>query len=70
MYSLLGMRHSAKRTKRRGRRTVARLASRTENDRLVAGIISVVLVAIVWVVFSQTLGHGFVNYDDGDYVYK
>ena len=64
------MRHSAKRTQRRGRRTVARLASRTENDRLVDGIISVVLAAIVWVVFSQTLGHGFVNYDDGDYVYN
>jgi Tfp pilus assembly protein PilF len=70
MYSLLGMRHSAKCTERQGRRTVARLASRTENDRLVTGIISVVLAAIVWVVFSQTLGHGFVNYDDGDYVYN
>ena len=64
------MRHSAKCTERHGRRTVARLASRTENDRLVTSIISVVLVAIVWVVFSQTLGHGFVNYDDGDYVYN
>jgi len=24
----------------------------------------------VWVVFGQTLGHGFVNYDDGEYVYN
>lgn len=70
MYSLPGMRHSAKYTERQGRGTVARLASRTENDRLVTGIICVVLAAIVWVVFSQTLGHGFVNYDDGDYVYN
>jgi tetratricopeptide (TPR) repeat protein len=25
---------------------------------------------IVWVAFGQTLGHEFVNYDDGDYVYE
>jgi len=64
------MRHSAKRKERPGKHTVTRLASRTENDRIVTGIIAVVLLAIVWVVFSQTLGHGFVNYDDGDYVYN
>ena len=28
------------------------------------------LAAIVWVVFGQTLGHEFVNFDDGAYVYE
>lgn len=30
----------------------------------------VFLVAITWVVFGQTLGHDFINYDDDAYVYK
>ena len=28
------------------------------------------LAAIVWIVFGQTLQHQFVNFDDGDYVFK
>ena len=32
--------------------------------------ISILLVALVWVVFGQTLHHDFVNYDDLDYVTK
>jgi len=36
---------------------------------LVFGI-CVFLAAIVWVVFGQTLGHGFINYDDDKYVYE
>jgi len=28
------------------------------------------LAAITWIVFSQTLGHDFINYDDDAYVYK
>lgn len=32
--------------------------------------ICIVLAAIVWVVFSQTLGYDFVNYDDNEYVYE
>jgi protein O-mannosyl-transferase len=70
MYSLFRMRHSAKRTKRQWQRAVARLASHTDNDRLITGIISAVLATTVWVVFGQTLRYGFVNYDDGDYVYN
>src|SRR5260370_10434434 len=27
------------------------------------------LIALVWIVFGQTLGHDFVNYDDKTYVY-
>jgi tetratricopeptide (TPR) repeat protein len=32
--------------------------------------ICVFLVAITWIVFGQTLGHEFVNYDDQNYVYE
>jgi protein O-mannosyl-transferase len=31
--------------------------------------ICVVIVALIWVVFGQTLGHDFVNFDDKTYVY-
>jgi len=34
----------------------------------VAGI-SVLLVALIWVVFGQTMGHRFINFDDESYVY-
>ncbi len=39
------------------------------NDRWLVTGICVFLAAIVWVVFGQTLGHEFVNYDDDVYVY-
>jgi tetratricopeptide (TPR) repeat protein len=32
--------------------------------------ICIVLVALVWIVFGQTLRHSFVNFDDGAYVYR
>jgi hypothetical protein len=32
--------------------------------------ICVFLVAITWLVFGQTLRHGFINYDDPVYVYE
>ena len=32
--------------------------------------VCVFLIAAVWVVFGQTLGHQFVNYDDNSYVYE
>jgi tetratricopeptide (TPR) repeat protein len=32
--------------------------------------VCIFLAAIIWVVFGQTLGHGFVNYDDDLYVYE
>jgi protein O-mannosyl-transferase len=31
--------------------------------------ICAVLIALIWIVFGQTLGHDFVNYDDKTYVY-
>src|SRR5205814_4232930 len=38
--------------------------------QLVTMVICILLVAIVWVVFGQTLRHEFVNYDDDQYVYE
>ena len=32
--------------------------------------ICAVLIALIWIVFGQTLGHDFVNYDDKTYVYS
>jgi len=32
--------------------------------------VCIFLVGAVWVVFGQTLGHGFINYDDNQYVYE
>src|SRR5438045_7529159 len=45
----------------------ARSPSRT-NSGLITGIVSVLLVAIVWIVFGQILRHEFINYDDDEYV--
>ncbi len=40
----------------------------SDNYRTVLGVCALLLGA-VWLVFGQTLGHGFVNYDDDRYVY-
>jgi protein O-mannosyl-transferase len=45
------------------------LSSRRKNHIAVVGI-CVFLVATTWIVFGQTLGHEFVNYDDQNYVYE
>ncbi len=42
--------------------------SHASNSRVVA--IALFLLMIVWVAFGRTLGHEFVDYDDGDYVYE
>ena len=46
----------------------ARSPSRAFGERVVTGIVCILLVAIVWIVFGQTLRHEFVNYDDDQYV--
>ncbi len=38
------------------------------NDRWRISGVCIFLAAIIWVVFGQTLGYEFVNYDDGGYV--
>src|ERR1700734_2539441 len=40
------------------------------NDRRTVVGIALFLVAITWVVFGQTLGYGFINFDDDAYVYE
>lgn len=41
-----------------------------KSDPRIAAGVGIFLVAIVWLVFGQTLNHGFVNYDDEKYVFK
>ena len=40
------------------------------NDRWWFPAVCIFLAAIIWLVFGQTLGHEFVNYDDNQYVYE
>lgn len=40
------------------------------DDRRIALAVCVFLTVIVWLVFAQTLGHDFVNFDDNGYVYE
>ena len=42
----------------------------SRNDRLIAISVCIFLTAIIWIVFGQTLGHEFVNFDDDRYVYE
>ena len=42
---------------------------RADHRPVFAGTICVLLIAIVWIVFGQTFGHDFINYDDDQYVY-
>lgn len=44
------------------------LSSR-RNDRWIKIAVCLFLTLLIWLVFAQTLGHGFVNYDDDAYVY-
>jgi len=44
--------------------------SGAETKQRINGLICILLVGIVWIVFGQTLGHEFINYDDHEYVYE
>ena len=48
--------------------TADRAAGITGQRRLFI-VLSLLLVALTWLVFGQTLRHQFINYDDGSYVY-
>jgi len=63
------MRSSVRRNKRPKRDKVAKIHSRRSNGVSTA-LVCVLLVAAVWIVFGQTLGYDFVNYDDHEYVYE
>ena len=45
------------------------MATKTADDRRKIFVACVLLIAITWLVFGQTLVHDFVNYDDKTYVY-
>lgn len=61
-----------KRTKQRQatgpNRVLSNLASLNDRPGITV-FICLLLVTTVWIVFGQTLGHGFVDYDDNLYVY-
>ena len=40
------------------------------NDRRIAFAVCIALTVLVWLVFSQTLRHDFINFDDDRYVYE
>jgi Flp pilus assembly protein TadD len=40
------------------------------DDRKIAVAVCVFLTMLIWIVFGQTLRHGFVNFDDDRYVYE
>jgi len=40
------------------------------NDRLITIAVCIFLTATIWIVFGQTLGHEFINFDDDRYVYE
>jgi Flp pilus assembly protein TadD len=48
--------------------TTVRSSSSASSERVITGMVCILLVGIVWIVFGQTLQHEFVNYDDDQYV--
>src|ERR1700738_4278047 len=49
--------------------TAPELINQREDHRLAVAV-CVFLSVIVWVVFAQTFGHDFINFDDDKYVYE
>jgi tetratricopeptide (TPR) repeat protein len=64
------MRDSGTRNKALKRSVAAGTRSDAHKERTSTIVICLLLVAIVWIVFGQTLGHEFINYDDHEYVYE
>jgi protein O-mannosyl-transferase len=53
-----------------GQRKAAAIQPVASGDRWPLLGVCVFLIAITWIVFGQTLRFEFINFDDGDYVYK
>jgi protein O-mannosyl-transferase len=53
-----------------GHRKAAAIELPGLRNRSVLFGVCVFLIAITWIVFGQTLHFGFINFDDGDYVYE
>ena len=60
--------HSA--AERRSGKSFGERLDRLEDDGFVVVGVCIFLAIIVWLVFGQTLGHEFLNYDDDAYVYQ
>ncbi len=52
------------------RKAVATVQTAVSRDRWLLLGVCVSLVALTWIVFGQTVHFEFINFDDGDYVYK
>src|SRR5437867_2774687 len=61
---------SDRREKTLGLHPAERPSSGTHGGRVVTGIVSVFLAVIVWIAFGRALNHGFVDYDDQNYVLR
>ena len=61
---------SDRREKTLGLHPTERPSSGTHGGRVVTGIVSVFLAVIVWIAFGRALNHGFVGYDDQNYVLR
>ncbi|HVF71129.1 MAG TPA: tetratricopeptide repeat protein [Chthoniobacterales bacterium] len=55
---------------RRSKIKAARESSVTPDLRWAAWGVAIGLAALVWAVFGQTVGHQFINFDDGPYIYE
>src|ERR1051325_6162791 len=65
------MRDSSKLKKARNpSATTTGTSGQSIRGRIVIVVIVLLLFGIVWLVFGQTLGHEFINYDDHEYVYE
>ena len=64
------MRDAGTRHKAQKRNVRPSVRPATHKERTTTVVICLLLVAIVWIVFGQTLGHEFINYDDHEYVYE
>src|SRR5436190_9832406 len=61
---------SAKRKVALKNRAATQSFSRTNGQPVIVGIVCILLAAIVFIVFGQTVRHEFINYDDQEYVYE
>src|SRR5437667_2891571 len=61
---------SDRREKTLGLHPTERPSSGTHGGRVVTGIVSVFLAVVVWIAFGLALNHGFVGYDDQNYVLR
>ena len=64
------MSERAKRNKTLPGKRVGPVSVRPAGSGAVTAVICLVLVVMVFVVFGRTIGHDFVNYDDGQYIYE